>query len=150
MKLLLLSFVTFVTIASFVYADYEHTIELRTFVVKKSDILPLFDFQQLKRKGFDILAEGDAVFENYKDKFDDIKSVSIYVPEELKDYETIIITFKNGDSKVKKLEKYLNFQGIARQRVFSDTNFAKLRVENEGRMVKVDATDRAHVSKVNF
>jgi hypothetical protein len=150
MKLLFLLFVTTVAIASFAYAESKHTIELRTFVVKKSAILPLFDFQQMEREGFRIMAEGDPVLENYKDKFDDIKSVSIYVPEKIKDSETVIIKFKDGDSKIKKVKKYLAFRGLARQRVFSESNFAKLRNESNRRMVQVDATDKAHVSKINF
>jgi len=152
MKLFLLLFVIVIAVASFSYAKQDHTIQIRLFIVKSSDILPLIDFQEMKRKGFKIMAEGDLVLAPYKDRFDDIKSISIYVPEKSEVPETVIIKFKDGDSKVTKAHKYMNFGNVGKERVFSNKYFSELREKNNNRVVRFNDNDneKAQVFNVKF
>jgi len=150
MKLFLLLFVVSIAMASFSYAKTTHTIEIRLFVVKKKEMLPLFDFQKMKSRGFEILAEGDPVLDKYKGKFKDIKSISIYVPEEKEKNDTVIIRFKNGETVISRVKSYMPFESIGKKRVFSEKNFAKLRLNHSKRLAQVNETDKLRWMKINY
>ena len=131
------------------YGATNHFIASNVYVVDDAGTYPLYETQRISQRFFDLLSWDDNILKKYKNQFEKIKSINIYVPNDNDKTQTVIINFTNKNRKVIK-SNFFRFQPAnpkVNTKIFTDEYLSLLSMRY--RMVRNDTTD-GYVTAVNY